>query len=79
MQLIIIHYEGGQKMDTRSKDILEQNLYRLKGVTGILYYLAVASECGPVKESPEVYMLLESLLREIYTNLEPLMDSALDE
>ena len=60
-------------MDIRSKDILGKNLYKLKGVTGILESMASADYSAVPLELEDTYGLLADLVREIYKDLEPLM------
>ena len=61
-------------MDIESRDILEKNLYKLKGVTGLLESMALADYSGTPLEMQDTYSLLADLVREIYKDLEPLVD-----
>lgn len=61
-------------MDIKSKDIIGKNLYRLKGVTGLLESMAEADFSAIPLEMNDTYGLLADLVREIYKDLEPLMD-----
>ena len=48
-------------------------MYKLKGVTGILESMALADYSGIPLEMENIYGLLADLVREIYKDLEPLM------
>lgn len=62
----------------KSRFIVEESLFKLKGVVGILETMATADDGCVVMELPYTYELLARITREICTELQPIADGEVE-